>query len=296
MRTVSPRLMLAAGAFAAVCIFPAVASAACESAGTAQSGGRARANEAAINSILNDANSALSRGDFDQACAKFRLVLGLNDDNTAARLGLGEGALSEGNIAAARAHFEAVRTTAPDNALALQGLGLSHLLAGDVAAAEPHLLRSTELDRGLWRSWNGLGVIADGRADWAAADAASQAAIAAAPNEAKLHNNRGMSLMRRGEPARAVQAFDAALRLDRGLATAANNRRIALAQTGQYDAALAGVSERDLPLALNNVAVVAARRGDRAVADRLFAAAVTAAPRYYELAVRNREALGAAAR
>ena len=132
--------------------------------------------------------------------------------------------------------------------------------------------------------------------DWAAADIAWEAAIAAAPEQAKLHNNRGMSLMRRGEPLRAVEAFDEALRLDHGLATAANNRRIALAQAGQYDAALAGVSERDLPLALNNVAVVAARRGDRAVADRLLAAAVTASPRYYELAVRNREALGSPAR
>jgi lipoprotein NlpI len=118
------------------------------------------------------------------------------------------------------------------------------------------------------------------------------AAIAAAPNEAKLHNNRGMSLMRRGEPARAVEAFDTALRLDHAFTTAANNRRIALAQSGQYDAALAGVSERDLPAALNNVAVAAARRGDQAVASRLLAAAVTASPRYYELAVRNRESLG----
>jgi hypothetical protein len=64
--------------------------------------------------------------------------------------------------------------------------------------------------------------------------------------------------------------------------------------TGQYDAALAGVSDADLASALNNVAVIAARRGDRAVADRLFAAAVTASPRYYELAARNRDALTAA--
>ncbi len=54
--------------------------------------------------------------------------------------------------------------------------------------------------------------------------------------------------------------------------------------------------ERDLPAALNNVAVVAGRRGDRAVADRLFAAAITASPRYYELAVRNRETLGSTTR
>ena len=63
---------------------------------------------------------------------------------------------------------------------------------------------------------------------------------------------------------------------------------------GQYDAALAGISVQDLPAALNNVAVIAARRGDRAIADRLLAAAITASPQYYELAVRNREAIGQA--
>jgi hypothetical protein len=61
--------------------------------------------------------------------------------------------------------------------------------------------------------------------------------------------------------------------------------------TGAYDAALAGVSEADLPAALNNVAIAAARRGDTAVADRLLAAAVTASPRYYEVAERNRDLL-----
>jgi hypothetical protein len=42
---------------------------------------------------------------------------------------------------------------------------------------------------------------------------------------------------------------------------------------------------------LNNVAIAAARRGDTAVADRLLAAAVTASPRYYEVAERNRDLL-----
>jgi len=68
---------------------------------------------------------------------------------------------------------------------------------------------------------------------------------------------------------------------------------VGIVADGQYDAALAGVSDADLAAALNNVAVIAARRGDRAIADRLFAAAVTASPRYYELAARNREAMTA---
>ncbi|ANP46464.1 hypothetical protein [Candidatus Viadribacter manganicus] len=52
------------------------------------------------------------------------------------------------------------------------------------------------------------------------------------------------------------------------------------------------VAERNLPATLNNVAVVAARRGDRAVADRLLATALTLAPHYYELAEHNRRAMG----
>src|SRR5690606_28263025 len=127
------------------------------------------------------------------------------------------------------------------------------------------------------------------------ADSAWNAALAAAPDQANVHNNRGLSLMQRGEPARALEAFEEALRLQPTLSTASNNRRIALATLGQYDAALAGVSDRDLPATLNNVAVAAARRGDREIAERLLAAAVTASPRYYELAVRNQAAISGAA-
>lgn len=96
--------------------------------------------------------------------------------------------------------------------------------------------------------------------------------------------------MQRGRGRDAIAEFDIALRLSPLLSTAANNRRVALAMTGQYDAALAGLSDADLPAALNNVGVVAGRRGDRVVADRLLATAITASPRYYELAARNRNA------
>lgn len=276
--------------------FSGGAWAACESATSAQPPSRVRANTTAITNILNDAGAALARGDFAEACVKYRLVLSVDEGNTLALLGLGEGALAEGNAQAAREHFAAVASTAPDSATAHQGIGLSYIITGDFAASEAPLRRGAELDPALWRSWNGLGIVADARGDWAAADAAWATALALAPNQANLHNNKGLSLLQRGQAADAIPAFEAALRADPALATAANNRRIALAMIGEYDAALSGVSERDLPAALNNVAVVAGRRGDRAVADRLFAAAITASPRYYELAVRNRETLGSTTR
>jgi Tfp pilus assembly protein PilF len=290
------RFFLTAAIVGGACILPDAAWAACESAAGAQPPPRARVNDTAIANILDDAAAALARGDFGEACVKYRLVLSVDRGNSAALLGLGEGALGEGNAEAARAHFEAVAQARPDSAVARQGIGLSYLIAGDFDAAEAPLRRSTEMDASLWRSWNGLGIIADAKGDWASADLAWGAAIAAAPNQANLHNNKGMSLVQRGQPASAVTAFDAALAIDPTLTTASNNRRVALAMIGLYDAALAGVSERDLPAALNNVAVVAARRGDRDVADRLLSAAITASPRYYELAVRNLETVSATAR
>ncbi|MGD9980514.1 MAG: tetratricopeptide repeat protein [Hyphomonadaceae bacterium] len=290
------RFFLTAAIVGGALILPGAAWASCESAAGAPAPSRARANDAAIANILNDAAAALARGDFGEACVKYRLVLSVDRDNGAALIGLGEGALGEGNAEAARAHFEAVARAMPGSALAYQGIGLSYLIAGDFNAAEAPLRRSTGMDHSLWRSWNGLGIIADAKGDWTSADAAWSAAIAAAPDRANLHNNKGMSLVQRGQPANAVAAFDAALALDPTLTTASNNRRIALAMIGLYDTALSGVSERDLPAALNNVAVVAARRGDREVADRLLSAAITASPRYYELAVRNLETVGPARR
>jgi Tfp pilus assembly protein PilF len=290
------RLVLATALATAALAAPSAAFAACESAATAAPANRVRANETVIANIMNDANAALARGDTGEACVKYRLVLGVDSNNVEARLGLGEGALTEGATDAARGHFEAVIARSPDVARAHQGIGLSFLISGDFAAAEAPLRRSVDMDSALWRSWNGLGMIADSRGAWDDSDIAWGAALAAAPDQANLHNNKGLSLLQRGQAANAIPAFENALRLDPNLATASNNRRIALATIGQYDTALAGVSDRDLPATLNNVAVVAARRGDRAIAERLLAAAVTASPRYYELAMRNRESLGTEAR
>ena len=115
--------------------------AACESSASPQRAPRARASEDAVNNILNDAAAALARGDFGDACVKYRLVLSVDENNLAARLGLGEGALGEGNVNAASSHFTAAATAAPDNAAAQQGLGLAKLLGGDFTGAEPHLRR-----------------------------------------------------------------------------------------------------------------------------------------------------------
>lgn len=284
---IDARLAFSALVFAAVFAGPTAYAACNEAPDTA----RARGGEDAIPGILATADQALAQGQFGEACVRYRLVLGLDRRNAAARIGLGEGALGEGQYAAAQAHFQTVATWDPANPRAHQGIGLSHLLAGDFVSAEPALRQSVTLDPTLWRSWNGLGVIADTRADWTASDEAFQHAIEAAPNEPSIHNNIGLSRMQRGSPSTAIEAFDTALRLRPGMATAAENRRIALAMSGRYDAALAGVSGEDLAPALNNVAVIAARRGDRAVAERLLAAALTASPRYYELAARNRDAM-----
>lgn len=285
----SPRVALAVIAFSAAMATPALAN--CGSAAPTEAAHPGHADPALMTRIMQQATQALSQGDYTDACTKFRMILSVDQTNAEARIGIGEGALGEGDYLSARTHFQAIVETQPQNARAQQGAGLSYLMTGDLTGAEPFLHRAVETDPTLWRSWNGLGVIADARADWAAADAAWTAAIAAAPAQADIYNNKGMSLLQRGNAAAARTAFEQALRINPTLQTAVSNRRVALASMGQYDQALAGVSEADMPAALNNVAVVAARRGDRAVADRLLAAAITASPRYYELAVRNRETL-----
>lgn len=288
--------LLAAATLAGVCFAasPALAST-CAASGQEATPER-RLSDSALSSIVADARSSLAAGDVTDACVKFRLVLSIDPQNVDARIGLGEGAMTESDGVTAQGHFQAVVDAHEDNALAQQGLGLVLLSQNHPGDAEPHLRRAVELDATLWRAWNGLGVIADTRSDWTASDAAWQAAIAADPSQALIYNNQGMSLLQRGEAANAVHAFDQALRLRPNMETAANNRRLAVAMTGDYDGALAGLSDAALPAAMNNIAVVAARRGDRAIADRLLATALTESPRYYELAQRNREALAQIAR
>jgi Flp pilus assembly protein TadD len=161
--------------------------------------------------------------------------------------------------------------------LRLERVTEAHAVLHQVATSDPT----------LWRAWNALAQTFDSAREWEQARASYEQALWAAPDAARIHNNLGVSLLRAGAAAAAIDQFGKALELAPGLAIAQTNLRLALAFEGRYLEALAGVPERSLPEALNNVGYIALVRGDHARAEAYFLRALEASPSFFEPAWRN---------
>jgi Flp pilus assembly protein TadD len=200
----------------------------------------------------------------------------------------GELLLARSNYSEALSAFRSVAGSADLKARALEGQGLALSLLGRNDEAFADLKAATQLDGGLWRAWNGLGVELDRRHDWTHAQAAYGKALAApGANPAIVQNNLGYSLMMQHQPEKAAANFVAALQNDPSLTSARTNLRLALAMQGQYDRASATGSADDRAAVLNNVGVAAAMRGDFMSADKLLNAAISAKGQYYARAADN---------
>ena len=196
--------------------------------------------------------------------------------------------LLAGNAATqAVAAYAGLTVADPANAAAWQGLGLATLATGDIAPASAALDRALALDPAQPRAWNALAVIADRRKDWPAAEIAYGRALALTPNDAQTLSNRGYSRILQGRDADAVADLTQALKLSPKLEVARTNRRLALAMGGNYDAAFAGASRKDLVRDLNTVGFGAMLHGDIAAARGYFSRAIEKNPEFDRTAWRN---------
>ena len=234
---------------------------------------------ARIDAALADGRTAVAR----------RLIEHAPKEAVADELALrvAELALAEGRTDAAAAAFAVLAANPGLAALAFQGSALAAAQRGDDIAAGAALDRALGLDPALPRAWNLRAVLADRRADWPAAEAAYARALQLSPDEAVYHSNRGYSRLLQRRPADALVDLDAALRLAPGLPAALTNRRLALALAGNYDAAFAGASRRDIVRDLNIVGVGAMMRGDTAAARGYFTRAIEKNPEFDRIAWRN---------
>jgi Flp pilus assembly protein TadD len=242
---------------------------------------------------LELADAALQAGRQREAMERYELILRDAPDHLQARLGLGEAHLAGGASREALAAFTTV-LEAPGigrhreiEAAARQGQGIALLRLDRLAEAHAVLHEVATSDPTLWRAWNALGQSFDSAQEWEQARASYEQALWAAPDAARIHNNLGVSLLRAGAPAAAIDQFGKALGLAPDLAIAQANLRLALAFEGRYLEALAGVPEGELPEALNNVGYIALVRGDHARAEAYFLRALEASPSFFEPAWRN---------
>jgi Flp pilus assembly protein TadD len=235
----------------------------------------------------------LENGSYQEAFKAANGILVNKPGDPEASLLAGEALLRLGRPQEALPYFENAATAEAFRAEALQGSGIALYQSGKRDQAVGQLSQAVALNPALWRAYNALGSIYDSDSAWPQAEAAYQSALAVQPNSALLHNNLAMSYMLQHRYDEAVPEFNRALVLDPSLKTAQTNLRMAFAFNGRYLEALAGVPERDMPDALNNVGYAAMVRGDYDVAEAYFTQAMEMSPSYNSIAAANLDRLKA---
>jgi Tfp pilus assembly protein PilF len=210
----------------------------------------------------------------------------LDKDNVHALARIGSIHESRGNDRLATMAFTSVLKIDPDHSSALQSLGLIYLRARNLDEAQALLERAANIDPLLWRAQNGIGILADIKGEHAKAIEAYKAALAANPGDASVLNNRGYSLYLDGQFEAASKDFlEAAAR---GAERAWLNLGLVRARQKRYPEAIQLMARNvDLEVAYNDVGYIAMRQADFAVAERYFHKAIGLSPRYFEAAQRN---------
>lgn len=208
------------------------------------------------------ATRAINEGRYADAKKFLEFALESDPTDIQAKLLVAELHLVTGMPAMAVPSFDELTSLPEVKARALQGLGVSLILVGRGDLAVDRLTEAVALDDGLWRSWNALGSYYDTKQDWEAANRAYDMAMAANSGSAIIHNNQGFSYFLQGRSEEAITLLSEAVRIDRNLAPARLNLRLAYASSGKYAHALSGVADRDMSKALNNVGYIALMRGD----------------------------------
>jgi Tfp pilus assembly protein PilF len=176
--------------------------------------------------------------------------------------------------------------TAPEVARLLAD-AQAKLNAGETAAAEHALRTALAADPMHARAWHHLGLIAQGRADHAAAAGLFHRALALASDTAVAHNNLGVSLGALGRGDEAIACYRRALALQPDYAKACLNLGAALmdsdalAEAGDYLTRAAALDPR-LPEAPYNLGNLAEKHGEFAAAAEHFRRATALRPQFYE--------------
>jgi Flp pilus assembly protein TadD len=159
---------------------------------------------------------------------------------------------------------------------------------GRLAEAQTALKRVVQLNPGRWRSWNGLGVLADLRRDFVTAQRYYQKALLVLPDHPQLLNNRAFSMMMLHRYAEAEVLLRKAVRHAPDDVRVLNNLAWCLAARQHYAEAYKLLQPHIQPaMASNNVGYVAMLQGDYPAAVHYFKQALELSPVFYDRAANN---------
>ena len=237
---------------------------------------------------LGHAVQALQAGRLDQARIMLNAaVQGGAEGDEVDRL-QAELAFRSGDYAGALDRYQKLAALHPMEPLAFERAGIAALHLGDLRRASAALTGATALPGASWRAWSALGAVADYRRDWDAADLAYERALELAPNRTEVLNNRGWSMLLRGQWQDALPLLERAAELDPKSRRIARNLELARAAVAEdLPRRRAGESEADWAARLNDAGVIAAARGDRQRAIAAFARAIETSSQWFERAANN---------
>lgn len=192
-----------------------------------------------------------------------------------------------GNPVLAEKAFELALERDPGNAGANERLGLLYIESRQDEAAEQLLHAAVRGDPRRWRAYNGLGILADRRGEYASAERHYDEAHRLQPDNASIVNNRGYSHYLAGKLSAAEGDLRYAVALGAPPGTRTNLGKV-LAKQGRFDEALESLlTEADTAHAYNTLGEVARDGGNLQRARQYFSDAISAAPRYFPEAHAN---------
>lgn len=197
-------------------------------------------------------------------------------------------AFRSGDFADALKDYDTLAARHPTEPLNFERAGIAAIQVGKLDRASAALRTATAFPSASWRAWNARGALADFNRDWAGADEAYDRASKLSPDRAEILNNRGWSLMLRGEFAAAVPLIERAAGLDpKAPRIAANLELVRAAVAQDLPRRRPGESDSDWAARLNDAGVVAATGGERRRAIAAFSQAIEASSQWFEKAANN---------
>jgi Tfp pilus assembly protein PilF len=218
------------------------------------------------------ANVQFKQGDLEQAMQNWQTALDVDPDFAEAHTGIAVGLARRGRTQEAMAHLQQALDADPGNPYALNNLGIQLFRLGRMAEAEDHFVRALRSKTNYADAWVNLGVVhaRSGRAsdalhdyDAALAHGADPDLVAARqaesyvqlkqfgeaarvyrdlvsrhPDDARLHNNFAMVLIRSGDLQAARQQAEAALSLQADYTDARLNLAFIFEKQGNLQEAL----------------------------------------------------------
>lgn len=226
--------------------------------------------------ILMDAREAYEKKDYETAARHYGLLVKFDPHMEEPVIGLAKSQLALNRSDLTQELLSATSISTPEieilKAMA-SSLNLPHTKA-------ERRLTSALKNNSDNRLWNLLGDVFIKTGQWQKADQAFRAAETAGQRPGLLENNLGLLALHRGDLDLALQHLDQAVYTAPHSIKFDNNRRLALLLNGDYIKAFENLTQNRSVDVLTDASIIAAQRGDKALAKHLRLKASQINPKY----------------